>query len=185
MISNKSVKRLFFLFAFQLFLLNCFGQQGKHVILISIDGFHPDMYLDNSWPSPNLRQLMKNGTYADHMLSVFPSYTYPSHTAMVTGAYPARSGVNYNQPIGNNGNWFWFAKDIKVPTLWQALLKADKTTASVEWPVSVSTQITWDLPEIWSNAHPEDRITVARDYATPGLIDEIEKNATGKLDGNS
>ncbi|MDB5157427.1 MAG: alkaline phosphatase family protein [Mucilaginibacter sp.] len=179
------MKRLFLLLTSFFCLLNCFGQSVKHVILISIDGFHPDMYLDNSWPSPNLRQLMKNGTYANHMVSVFPSYTYPSHTAMVTGAYPARSGINYNQPIGSNGNWFWFAKDIKVPTLWQALLKAGKTTASVEWPVSVTTQITWDLPEIWSNAHPEDRITVARDYATPGLIAEIEKNATGKLDSNS
>ena len=161
------------------------AQVEMHVILISIDGFHPDMYLDNNWPAPNLRNLMKNGTYADHMLSVFPSYTYPSHTAMVTGALPARSGINYNQPINGNRNWFWFAKDIKVPTLWQALLKVGKTTASVEWPVSVTTQITWDLPEIWSNEHPEDRITVAREYATPGLIDEIEKYATGKLDTNS
>src|SRR3569833_1144839 len=97
--------------------------QVKHVILVSIDGFHPDMYLDKSWPAPNLRTLMKRGTYAEHMLSVFPSYTYPAHTAMLTGALPARSGINFNQPIGGNGNWFWFTKDIKVPTLWQALLK--------------------------------------------------------------
>jgi len=49
----------------------------------------------------------------------------------------------------------------------------------VEWPPSVTDEITWDMPEIWSNAHPEDRITEARKYATPGLIDEIELNATG------
>ncbi len=66
----------------------------KHVILISIDGFHPDMYLDKSWPTPNLRELMKAGTYAGHMLSVFPVYTYPSHTAMLTGALPARSKIS-------------------------------------------------------------------------------------------
>src|SRR6202000_3398600 len=98
--------------------------QVKHVVLISIDGFHPDMYLDAKWNTPNLRKLMKQGTYADHMRSVFPSYTYPSHTAMLTGAYPARSGINYNQPLGSDGAWFWFTKDIKVPTLWQALKKA-------------------------------------------------------------
>ncbi len=68
------------------------AQQVKHVILISIDGFHPDMYLDKSWPSPNMQQLLKKGTYADHLLSVFPSYTYPSHTAMVTGAIPRDQG---------------------------------------------------------------------------------------------
>src|ERR1051325_9331816 len=92
---------------------------AKHVILISIDGFHPGMYLDKSWPAPNMRQLMKEGVYADHCLSVFPSYTYPSHTAMLTGAFPARSGIYYNQPIGSTGDWHWFTSAIRVPTLWQ------------------------------------------------------------------
>src|SRR5665213_735072 len=88
--------------------------QVKHVILISIDGLHPDMYLDNpalggtgTWPTPNLQYLMKQGTYADHMLSVFPAYTYPAHTAMLTGALPARSKITYNQPLNSNGEWFW------------------------------------------------------------------------------
>src|ERR1700731_4615961 len=107
------LKRLFFKAStcFFLFLGLCPSSgiaQVKHVILISIDGFQPDMYLDPNWPAPNLRQLMKQGTYADHMLSVFPSYTYPSHTAMLTGALPARSGIYFNQPIGNRGEWNWF-----------------------------------------------------------------------------
>src|SRR6201991_1483343 len=76
----------------------CTMAQVRHVILLSIDGLHNDMYLDKTWPVPNLRQLMKEGPYADHCLSVFPSYTYPSHTAMITGAYPARSGIYFNQP---------------------------------------------------------------------------------------
>src|ERR1700748_1455549 len=80
--------------------------QIKHVVLISIDGFHPDMYTDTTWPAPNLRALKKRGTYADRLLSVFPSYTYPSHTAMITGAYPARSGIYFNQPKNDHGgNW--------------------------------------------------------------------------------
>jgi predicted AlkP superfamily pyrophosphatase or phosphodiesterase len=155
--------------------------QVKHVILISIDGFHPDMYLDETWPAPNLRGLVKQGTYADHMLSVFPSYTYPSHTAMLTGALPARSGIYYNQPIGSTGDWNWFTKAVKVPTLWQALKAKGLTTSAVEWPVSVDPNITYNIPEIWSDRYP-DRITEPRKYATPGLIEEIERNATGKLD---
>ncbi|HZE85235.1 MAG TPA: ectonucleotide pyrophosphatase/phosphodiesterase, partial [Puia sp.] len=157
----------------------------RHVVLISIDGFRPEMYRDPSWPTPNLQLLMKEGVYAHHCKSVFPAYTYPAHTAMVTGALPARSGIVYNQPIGSKGEWNWYNKAIRVPTLWQALKKAGKTTASVEWPPSVTDEITWDMPEIWSNAHPEDRITEARKYATPGLIDEIELNATGRLDSNT
>jgi hypothetical protein len=156
--------------------------QVRHVILISIDGFHPDMYLDASWPTPNLRYLMKQGTYADYCKSVFPSYTYPSHTAMITGALPTRSGVNFNQPIGSKGDWFWYTKAIKVPTLWQALKKNGKTTAAVEWPVTVGADITYNVPEIWSSEHPDDRINEERKYATTGLMEEIETNATGKLD---
>lgn len=159
--------------------------QVKHVILISIDGFHPDMYTDTTWPAPNLRQLVKMGTYADHLLSVFPSYTYPSHTAMITGAYPARSKINFNQPIGSRGDWFWYTKAVKVPTLWQVLKAKGMTSAAVEWPVSVTKDITWDMPEIWDNDHPDDRVTEARKYATPGLIEDIEANATGKLDSNN
>ncbi|MDB5146945.1 MAG: alkaline phosphatase family protein [Mucilaginibacter sp.] len=159
--------------------------QVKHVILLSIDGLHPDMYLDPTWPAPNLRQLMKDGTYADHCLSVFPSYTYPSHTSMITGALPARSGINFNQPIGSKGDWFWFTKAVKVPTLWQVLKTNGMTTAAVQWPVSVTGDITWNFPEIWNNDDPDDRVTESRKYATPGLIEDIERNATGKLDNTN
>lgn len=162
-------------------VLSLKAQNVKHVILISIDGFHPDMYLDPGWPAPNLRELMKQGTYADHMLSVFPSYTYPSHTAMLTGAFPARSGIYFNQPKSGGDDWSWFMKDIKVTTLWQVLKSKGLTTSAVEWPVSVGDGITYNVPEIWSDQFP-DRITEARKHATSGLIDEIELNATGKLD---
>jgi predicted AlkP superfamily pyrophosphatase or phosphodiesterase len=153
-----------------------------HVVLISIDGLHPDMYMDKSWHCPNLRQLMKRGTYADHLKSVFPAYTYPSHTAMLTGALPARSGIYFNQPRASQGEWNWFTNYIKVPTLWQALKAKGMATAAVEWPVSVGNEITYDIPEIWDIDHPDDRITEARKYAGRGLIEEIEQNATGRLD---
>jgi predicted AlkP superfamily pyrophosphatase or phosphodiesterase len=105
---------------------------------------------------------------------------------MVTGAYPARSGIYFNQPKNDpNGDWNWFVRNVKVPMLWQVFKQNGKTTAAIEWPVSVGAPITWNMPEIWSNAHPDDRVTEARKYATPGLIDEIEQYATGKLDNSS
>lgn len=161
--------------------------QSKHVILISIDGFHPDMYLDKSWPTPNLRWLMRNGVYADHLLSVFPAYTYPSHTAMLTGALPARSRIVFNQPVNNtNGDWNWYAAYIKVPTIWQALHVAGLKTAAVMWPGTVGGGIDYNLSEIWDNKHPDDRATEVRTHATPaGIFEEIERNATGKLDSTN
>lgn len=177
--------KYFILTGLLLMYFSCLSQSTRHVVLISIDGLRPEMYLDSTWPSPNLRLLMKTGVYARHMKSVFPSFTYPSHTAMLTGALPARSGIYFNQPKNSRGEWNWFCDSIKVPTLWQAFKKAGLTTAAVEWPVSVSRDITWDIPEIWDPRHPEDRITAARQYATPGLIAEVEQYATGILDSNS
>lgn len=161
------------------------AQLSKHVILISIDGFRPEMYQDVNWPTPNLQWLMKRGVYAKHLKSVFPAYTYPSHAAMITGALPARSGIYFNQPKNSKGEWNWFLDSIKVPTLWQVLKQNSMTTASVEWPPSVGKGIDYDVPEIWIISNPYDRISEARKYATPGLIDEIERNATGTLDSNN
>jgi predicted AlkP superfamily pyrophosphatase or phosphodiesterase len=157
----------------------------KHVVLISIDGLRPDFYLDARWPTPNLQAIKARGLHALRMRSVFPSHTYPSHTAMLTGALPARSGIIYNAPMGSKGDWYWFTKDIKAPTLWQALKSAGMTSAAVQWPVSAGPDITYNVPEIWDPARPEDRITEARKHATPGLVEELERNATGKLDGEN
>ncbi|QKJ32853.1 alkaline phosphatase family protein [Mucilaginibacter mali] len=159
---------------------------AQHVVLISIDGLHPDMYLDKTWPAPNLQYLMKQGTYADHCLSVFPAYTHPAHAAMETGALPARSRIAYNQPIGSKGEWYWYYKAIKAPTIWQALKDQGKTTAAIMWPNVVDGPITYNLSEIWDKDHPNDRATVVRQHAIPkGLYEEIEMNATGKLDSTS
>lgn len=162
------------------------GAQVRHVILISIDGLHPDMYLDKSWPTPNLQYLMKQGTYADHSLSVFPAYTHPAHAAMETGALPARSGIAFNQPKDSNGEWNWYYNSIKVPTLWEALKKQGLTTAAIMWPNTVDGPIDYNLSEIWDKDHPEDRATPVRQHALPkGIYEEIERNATGKLDSTS
>ncbi|MFD2872000.1 alkaline phosphatase family protein [Mucilaginibacter ximonensis] len=161
--------------------------QSRHVILISIDGFRPAMYLDKNWPTPNLQILMKQGTYVDHNLSVFPAYTHPAHAAMITGSMPARSKITYNQPVNDrSGNWNWYYKQIKVPTIFEALKKAGMTTAAVMWPNTVDGDINWNVSEIWDKDHPSDRATVVRQHARPiGIYEELEQNATGKLDSTS
>jgi predicted AlkP superfamily pyrophosphatase or phosphodiesterase len=166
------------------FLSRGIAQPARHVVLISIDGMRPAIYLEPGWATPNLHQFMKRGVYAQHMLSVFPAYTYPAHASMVTGAYPATHQVCYNapfEPLGGDGHWNWFTNLIKARTLWDAAKDAGITTAAVEWPVSVGAPITWTIPEIWPVKDGDDRITAARPYCTPGLVDELEKNATGQL----
>nr|WP_287935683.1 ectonucleotide pyrophosphatase/phosphodiesterase [Algoriphagus sp.] len=132
---------------------NAQNQPSQHVVLISIDGFRPDFYLDPSWPAPNLQEMASQGARAEGVTGVFPSVTYPSHTTIVTGRTPAAHGIYYNSPFesgGQTGRWYWETEKIKVPTLWDAVRKAGMKSASFIWPVSVGAPIDYNLPEFWS-----------------------------------
>lgn len=164
------------------------AQTAKYVVMVSVDGFRPDFYMDKSWPAPNMQQMMEKGIYAEGVRGIFPTVTYPSHTTLVTGAMPGKHGIVYNTPFdpkGVSGRWFKESKDIKVQTLWEAAHNAGLKTASVSWPVSVGAQIDYNIPETWSEDTPGDRRPATSKDATPkGLFEEVQENATGHLEAN-
>ncbi len=148
-----------------LFLSTAQSQQVKHVVLITVDGFRPDFYLDSNWPAPNIRQLMKNGTYALGVNSVFPSMTYPSHTTIVTGVQPAKHGVYYNgmfEPNGSTGKIYWNDSSIHATTIWKAAQQKGLTTAALFWPVSADAPVDYNIPDIGSMGE-----TTRENYAKP------------------
>ena len=162
------------------------ARSTDHVVLISIDGLRPGFYLDDSWPTPMLQQMRREGAHAEAVKSVFPSVTYPAHTTIITGTQPAEHGIYYNSPFepeGQTGRWYWEESAIQVPTLWDAAHQAGLGTASVFWPVSVGAPIDWNLPEIWPLDWEKDDFTdPLRRHASPeGLVEELEREATGKL----
>lgn len=151
------------------------------VLMISIDGMHPSYVLEADRLGlriPNLRRLLTLGSYATGVRGVTPSVTYPAHTTLVTGVSPARHGVTANttfDPLGRNvGGWFWYAEDVRVPTLWDAAATAGLTTASVHWPVTVGANITWNIPQIWRTGEADDRKLV-RAVSTAGLVESLER----------
>src|SRR5690625_913459 len=95
------------------------NDEVKHVILISLDGSRPEFYMDSSWDAPHLRKFRDQWVYTKKgVKSVFPSFTYPSHTSMVTGAYPIQHGIYNNKPYdGVPGQWLSDAKDIQSKTI--------------------------------------------------------------------
>lgn len=160
--------------------------QAEPLLLISIDGLRPGDVLEaekRGLSIPNLRRFLTDGAYATGVVGVAPTLTYPSHTTLMTGASPARHGIVANNSFDptniNQGGWFWYAQDVKVPMLWEVARKAGLTTANVHWPVSVAAKgVTWNLPQIWRTGHPDDaRLLDA--LATPGLKAELE-TATGE-----
>lgn len=156
----------------------------NYVIVISVDGLRPDFYLNDTWVCPNLKKIKENGLYSEGMTSVFPSITYPSHAAMVSGAFPSRTGIKFNKKK-ESAEWYWRLSEIQLPTIWSLAKLNGISTAAVQWPTSVTDEITWNIPEIWDTLHMEDRISVARNYSTPGLVEEVERECTGKLDSSN
>src|SRR5208282_2502725 len=116
----------------------------------------------------------------------FPTVTYPSHTTLITGVAPAKHGIEanttFNPLMKNMGGWYWYAEDIKVPTLWGAATEAGLKTANVHWPVSVGAHIDYNLPQIWRTGTADDRKLV-RALSTPGLLESLERELGAYADG--
>lgn len=170
-----------------LIFLQTHGQSAKHVILVTIDGFRPDFYLDPSWGAVNIRQLMAVGVYARGVNGIFPTVTFPSHTTLITGVKPATHGIYYNAPFepqGPTGRWYWEFKAIESPTLWEAVRKAGLTSGSVLWPVTEGAPIDYNIPDIWDAGIADRRETTSARSTPPGLWQELEQFATGKLEAN-
>ncbi|RFS21074.1 alkaline phosphatase family protein [Chitinophaga silvatica] len=160
------------------------AQLPKHVVLITIDGFRPDFYKDAGWGMVNLRWMKENGAYAEGVNSVFPSVTYPNHTSLITGVRPGKHGVYNNTPFeenGQTGKWFFYYDSIKVPTLFDAVKKAGKTSANVIWPVSVNAPIDYNIPDMWEVGVKDRRALMKRICSPVTLWDEVVANATGQL----
>jgi predicted AlkP superfamily pyrophosphatase or phosphodiesterase len=160
------------------------------VLMISIDGLRPADVQNaaaRGLKIPNLTALETSGAYARNVTGIMPTLTYPSHTTLITGVSPARHGIANNltfDPFNRNQmGWYWYAEDIKVPTLWDAAHRAHLKTVNVHWPVSVgATGIDFNLPQIWRTGTPDDR-KLLRALATDGLLARLETGLGPYADG--
>ncbi|MFY9572731.1 MAG: ectonucleotide pyrophosphatase/phosphodiesterase [Blastocatellia bacterium] len=170
--------------------LNAQNPAAVPLVLISIDGLKPDYVLEagkHGLKIPNLRTLLSEGAHASGVTGVLPTVTYPSHTTMVTGVSPAKHGIIANSPFDpfskNLNGWYWYAEDIRVPTLWDVCGKSGIVTASVDWPVTVGANITFNIAQYWRADNAEDR-KVIRALSTPRLLAELETALGPYTDGN-
>ncbi len=182
----------FFVLSVLLFALSLAGvaqpSAAPTVLLISVDGLKPEAVLaaqEHGLKLPNLVRLTEDGTYSSGVRGVLPTVTYPSHVTLLTGVSPAKHGISANTTFDpfnqNDKGWYWYAEDIKVPTLWDAAHTAGLTTASVYWPVSVGAHIDYNLPQIWRTGTADD-LKLQRALSTPGLEPELTA-ALGRYPG--
>jgi predicted AlkP superfamily pyrophosphatase or phosphodiesterase len=187
--------------AFVFFLAFITIAHAAPVLMISIDGLKPEYITQadaHGMKIPFLRALIANGTYADGVIGIFPTVTYPSHTTLITGVWPAEHGIYNNLEFDPyqrySGAWNWYAPEIRVPTLWSAAHQAGLRTASIGWPVSVgATDVDYLIPEYWRSAdpsggpgtlNPADRLLMAALSRPANLMRTLEPAAGPYMMGN-
>lgn len=181
------MKKLLSVFCILILTATTLGAQNqsseRYVVLISIDGFKPEFYLDSTWYAPTLKRLMREGVYAEVVKPVFPSITYPNHISMITGVLPKKHGIFYNSPLW--GGQRWNATMIKAPTIFDAVHASGRTTSALFWPVTAESSIQFNVPTAPGMKKMKAAGLTNSDFmnatASPGLWQELEQNVIGKV----
>jgi predicted AlkP superfamily pyrophosphatase or phosphodiesterase len=151
---------------------------AKKLLVISVDGLDHRYLRDRDQLGrriPNIRRMLKQGRYAQGVVGVYPTVTWPSHTSLITGVRPDQHAILGNRrPRSEGGDYYWTVDLLKSRTLWQAAHERGWTTAAVTWPVTVGSPITFNLPEYFQrrNGGAMDLESVAA-KGTPGLAEDI------------
>src|SRR6056297_11518 len=147
-------------------LYSCGSEQNRNteepkLLLISIDGFHPD-YVDK-YETPNIDLLAETGVLADYLVPVFPTKTFPNHYSIATGLYTENSGLIANNmydaemdeyySLGNREavqDARWYGGE----PIWVTAEKQGVNTAPMFWPGS-EAPIGGDHPTYWAPFNQE------------------------------
>ncbi|HEX4270007.1 MAG TPA: ectonucleotide pyrophosphatase/phosphodiesterase [Rhizomicrobium sp.] len=152
----------------------------RKLMVVSVDGLDWRYIGDREklgLKIPNITRLLKKSQWADGVVGVWPTVTWPSHTSIITGVRPDQHGIlNNGRGTLDPALSYWSADKLKARTLWQCADVAGMTTAAVTWPVTMNAKITWNLPEVFirRNGGSMDLESVEK-YGTPGLVAEISK----------
>lgn len=147
-------------------------RSGRHVVMISLDGFAADYLNDPRLPLPNIRGLAAEGAHARRMTVSTPSVTWPNHTTLVTGVAPGKHGVLANGVIEASTSGAPFTINprksryelTRAETVYDVAKKAGLRTAEVNWPVTRGArELDCSFPD-----HPE---TIT--HTTPWLVDRL------------
>lgn len=144
-------------------------------LVISIDALSGDD-LKYAQTLPVMGSLIQEGAMAEAVLGVYPSLTYPCHATMVTGMYPAHTGILNNEcfvPLPQKKPWHCWRRGIRCATIFDAARAAGITTGCVMWPCMGGADIDTLIPEIWGDQPDDDFLAPFLSAGTADLIREI------------
>lgn len=151
----------------------------EKAIVISIDAmFNTD--LDVMKDKKNIGSLLERSSRVDYIHCVYPTYTYPCHASIMTGCYPEKHGIYHNERFevnAENHNWYWWRKDIKVPTMVDYARENGLTASTVCWPVMGGNDASsYTIAEIWAESSDQDPTPRFDEADSPSVKHIFEKH---------
>lgn len=149
------------------------------MVIISIDAMGASDLSGDLEHLPNLKAFRNQATHVKNIRGIYPTLTYPSHTTIVTGEYPKTHGVINNtkiQPGRKSPDWYWYQKDVQVPTLYDLAKQAGMTTAAFLWPVTAKSKtIDYNIAEIFPNRIWTNQVIRSLSASSPKFLLEMNQ----------
>ena len=134
------------------------------LIILSFDGLSTKD-LDYVATLPGFKRFLDEASGSKHVMSVYPSITYAAHASIITGCYPKRHGIVDNTKVEpqryESPDWYWYQKDLQVPTLYDVAHQNNYQVAALLWPTTGRSKIAYNMPEIFSNRKWTSQIMVS------------------------
>ncbi|NLF27451.1 MAG: alkaline phosphatase family protein [Clostridiales bacterium] len=100
---------------------------------------------------PNFWSILDRGALVEEVLPVYPSFTYPCHTSIMTGCYPDRHGIPHNEMVKAGAHpvpWYTKRAYVKEKLFVEYAKDAGYSTCLINWPVSAGADVDWNLPMV-------------------------------------
>ena len=143
-------------------------------MVVSMDGLS-EAERDSLGGLPNFSAFLRRGTGIGSIETLYPSLTYVVHATMMTGRYPDGHGIDHNHPLqpgipANHQRWYWYARELRIPTLFDIAKAAGLRTAAVLWPLTAGARIDWNFPEIAALPGENQTLKVLRSGSAAWLL---------------
>ena len=134
---------------------------GPHLVLVSFDGFRWDHAAMTDTPA--MDRMAREGLKAEALQPAFPTFTFPNHYSIATGALPWRHGIVANDfPNDSGSDWYHLKERETVEDgrwylaepIWVTAEKAGMRTAAYYF-VGTEADVGGIRPTRWRSFDPD------------------------------
>lgn len=98
---------------------------------------------------PNFGWMLQNGALVKEVFPVYPSFTYPCHTSIMTGCFPDKHGIPHNEMVKAGVHpvpWYTQRSLIRKKLFAEYAKEQGYSTCLINWPVSAGADVDINLP---------------------------------------